>query len=80
VVVEGRADRVTDEGMLRRLADRWLERLDWPFEVVEGGFRDPGQPDGRADGSAQAHVFALFPTKVLVFGKGEPYSQTRFRF
>lgn len=80
VVVEGRAGRVTDETMLKRLADRWLEKLGWPFEVVAGGFRDPeGSPDGDG-GAAMAHVFALFATKVLVFGKGEPYSQTRFRF
>jgi hypothetical protein len=78
VVVEGRASRVTDGDMLRRLADRWLAKLDWPFEVVDGGFSDPGR---EGEGSApMAHVFAVLPTKVLVFGKGEPYSQTRFRF
>jgi hypothetical protein len=80
VVVEGHARRVTNDDMLRRLADRWKEKLDWPFEVVEGGFRDPGQPDIEANGAAQAHVYALSPTKVLVFTKGEPYSQARFRF
>ena len=79
VVVEGRAGRVTDVATLRRLADKWLAKLDWPFEVVEGGFRDPGRDDDDGSGP-MAHVFALFPTKVLVFGKGEPYSQTRFRF
>jgi hypothetical protein len=76
VVVEGRARRVTDGDMLRRLAAKWLAKLDWPFEVVDGGFSDPGR-EGEAP---MAHVFAVFPTKVLVFGKGEPYSQTRFRF
>ena len=80
VVVEGHARRVIDEEMLRRLADQWLEKLDWPFEVVEGGFRDPNQPSDAEGSAPMAHVFALFTTKVLVFGKGEPYSQTRFRF
>jgi hypothetical protein len=79
VIVEGRARRVTDETTLRRLADRWLEKLGWPFEVVEGGFRDPGAADGDK-GAAMAYVYSLFTTKVLVFGKGEPYSQARFRF
>lgn len=78
VVVEGRAGRVTDEGRLNRLAEEWLAKLDWPFEVVDGGFSDPGQDV--AGSAPMAHVFALVPTKVLVFGKGEPYSQTRFRF
>ncbi len=79
VVVERRAGHVTDEDMLRRLAEGWLAKLEWQFEVVEGGFRDPGQEDDAGTGP-MAHVFALFATKVLVFGKGETYSQTRFRF
>src|SRR5262245_42931068 len=41
VVVEGIATRVDDEEQLHRLAAQWLSKLDWPFEVVEGGFRDP---------------------------------------
>jgi hypothetical protein len=36
-------------------------------------------PDGD-DPPAVAHVFAVRPAKVLAFGKGEPSSQTRFRF
>jgi general stress protein 26 len=71
VVVEGVAERVTDEVLLRRLAQQWLARLDWPFEVVDGGF---GDADGRV-----ALVFRVAPTKVLAFGK-RPYSQTRYRF
>ncbi len=46
--------------------------LDWDFEVTDGAFRDP---DGR-----RGLVFGVTPTKVLSFGKGEPYSQTRYRF
>ena len=74
VIVEGTATRVEDEQQLRRLAARWLSKLDWPFEIVEGGFRDP---DGGAD---LAYVFAVAPRKILAFGKGEPFSQTRYRF
>ncbi len=73
VVVEGQAERVTDEAQLRRLAALWQERLDWHFEVTEGGFGEHGATD-------LALVFAVAPTKVLAFGKGSPYSQTRYRF
>ncbi len=73
VVVEGRAERVTEDALLRRLAPMWMERLDWRFEVVEGGFGGDGPSD-------LALVFAVAPTKVLAFGKGSPYSQTRYRF
>lgn len=73
VVVEGGAARVTDEALLRRLAEMWMSKLDWPFEVADGAFRDP-------EGGHQALVFGVAPTKVLSFGKGVPYSQTRYRF
>lgn len=74
VIVEGRAVRVTDEPLLERLAARWQSKLSWAFDVVDGGFRE-----STADGGT-AHVFAVAPTKVLAFGKGEPFSQTRYRF
>ncbi|MPZ26810.1 MAG: pyridoxamine 5'-phosphate oxidase family protein [Micromonosporaceae bacterium] len=73
VVVEGDAVRVTDEPLLRRLAALWESKLDWRFDVADGGFRDP-------DGGTAPLVFGVAPTKVLSFGKGEPYSQTRYRF
>ena len=83
VVTEGRAERVTDDDLLHRLADRWRTKLGWHFEVVDGGFHDP-QPPG-TDGAGgepvdDAMVFRVVPTKVLAFGKGEPYTQTRYRF
>ncbi|HSJ82453.1 MAG TPA: pyridoxamine 5'-phosphate oxidase family protein [Acidimicrobiia bacterium] len=78
VVVEGRAVRVTDEPLLRRLATMWKTKLDWSFEVVPGGFRDPVVED---TGEGQiGHVFAVAPAKVIAFGKGEPFSQTRYTF
>ena len=75
VVVEGAAVRVEDNARLHRLAAMWQQKLDWPFEVVDGGFRDPAPA-----GADLAYVFAVAPRKVLAFGKGEPYSQTRYRF
>jgi general stress protein 26 len=72
VVVEGSATRVTNNVRLQRLAALWKSKLDWDFEVGDGAFRDP---EGR-----QGLVFGVTPTKILSFGKGEPYSQTRYRF
>jgi nitroimidazol reductase NimA-like FMN-containing flavoprotein (pyridoxamine 5'-phosphate oxidase superfamily) len=81
VVVEGRAERVTDQTRLERLAALWLAKLDWPFEPVEGGFRDRSPETGGADADDAdiALVFAVSPSKVLAFGKGEPFTQTRYR-
>ena len=69
VVVEGTAERVTDHARLVELAALWQSKLDWPYEVGEDAF---------SDGTRTAWVFAVRPTKVLAFGKGE-FSQTRYR-
>lgn len=75
VVVEGEAVRASDDALLRRLAAMWKAKLDWPFEVVDGMFEDP-----EGGGGGRAAVFAVHPTKILAFGKGDTYSQTRYRF
>ena len=72
VVVEGSAARVTNKAKLQRLAALWKSKLDWPFEVGDGAFHDGAGRTGL--------VFGIKPTKVLAFGKGEPFSQTRYCF
>jgi hypothetical protein len=67
VVVEGTAVLVTDSARLQRLAALWKPKLDWAFEVTDGGFRDPGGRLGL--------VFGVTLAKVLAFGKN-PYSQS----
>jgi general stress protein 26 len=71
VVVEGTAARVTGPAQLQRLAALWKSKLDWDFQVTDGGFLDPAGRTGL--------VFGVKPAKVLAFGKS-PYSQTRYRF
>lgn len=73
LVVEGLAERVTDPGTLKRLADAWGTKYgkEWHFGVGDGVFT-------HSDGG-DALVFGVAPTKVLGFGKGE-YSQTTWRF
>jgi general stress protein 26 len=70
VVVEGVAERVTNDTILRRLAQMWRDKIDWVFEVGDGVFIDP--KDG-----GRAVVFAVTPSKILAFRKA-PYSQTRY--
>jgi hypothetical protein len=43
----------------------------WPFEVQNGHFDH---------GPGKAVVLAVAPGTVFGFGKGEPFSQTRWRF
>ena len=73
------AERVTDRTTLERLAQMWQSRLDWPYDVGEDGFRH--RPDGRAPNVEEGSVpvFAVRPSKVLSFGRGERFIQTRYR-
>jgi nitroimidazol reductase NimA-like FMN-containing flavoprotein (pyridoxamine 5'-phosphate oxidase superfamily) len=74
VVVEGDAERVTDEAVLRRLADALVAKYGdvWRFDVGNGSFLHVGTTD-------EAWVYAVRPRTVFAFGKA-PHTQTRYRF
>jgi hypothetical protein len=67
---------VTDPERLQRLADAWVAKYgeEWRFTPVDGTFAHG------AEFEVVAHVFAVAPTEVFGFGKGEVFSQTRWRF
>lgn len=73
IVVEGDAATITDETRLQHIADTYVSKYgnDWHFDVRDGAFYSEG---GRAS------VFAIVPTTAFGFGKGDPFSQTRWRF
>lgn len=79
VVVEGRAERCTDRAVLEALARMWRDRLDWPYDVDDDGFRH--HADGLAPNpdAASLPVFGVRPDKVLSFSRGDHFAQTRFR-
>jgi hypothetical protein len=70
VVIEGTVARVSDTGVLARLAQMWRDKLDWVFHVGDGVFLD-------SQSTGVALVFAVTPSKILAFTKA-PYSQTRY--
>jgi nitroimidazol reductase NimA-like FMN-containing flavoprotein (pyridoxamine 5'-phosphate oxidase superfamily) len=72
VVIEGSAERVTNEEKLRRIAAAYEEKYgaEWHFDVRDGAFHHD---------SGEALVFEVAPPKILGFGKGD-YSQTRWSF
>lgn len=72
VVVEGAAVRVSDEARLGLVADAYASKYDWHFTVRDGAFH--------GDAGNVALVYEVAPATVFGFGKGEPYSQTRWRF
>ncbi|GAA3396308.1 pyridoxamine 5'-phosphate oxidase family protein [Streptomyces roseoviridis] len=73
LVIEGEAVRVTDEEVLRALAEAYADKYgeEWRFGVRDGGFVSEG---------GTALVFAVPPTTAFGFAKGTPYGQTRWRF
>jgi nitroimidazol reductase NimA-like FMN-containing flavoprotein (pyridoxamine 5'-phosphate oxidase superfamily) len=72
LVVEGEAVQIRDEDKLRRLAGLWQTKFDWPWTVRDGRFHGE-------EGNV-AEVYEVKPDKVLGFGKGDTFSQTRWRF
>ena len=72
LVVEGDAVRVSNAAMLQRLADMFEAKYAWGFTVSEGGFNG-------GEGNIIL-VYEVAPTTAFGFGKGEPFSQTRWRF
>lgn len=72
-VIEGRAVRISDSGLLTRIADAYRAKYgqDWSFDVTDGRFVNTvGGP---------ATVFRVDPGTVFAFAKG-PYAQTVWRF
>ena len=71
IVLHGEAVVVRDLPLLQRVADAFLAKYgnDWAFEVADNGtFGGHGL------------VYQLAPTQALGFGKGEPFSHTRWDF
>lgn len=74
LVVEGDALQVRNEAALKRLADEYVSKYgeDWRFTVRDGAFLNPG--------GGKALVYEVRPKTAFGFGKGEPFSQTRWRW
>jgi nitroimidazol reductase NimA-like FMN-containing flavoprotein (pyridoxamine 5'-phosphate oxidase superfamily) len=73
VVIEGDAVQLTDDALLKRLAEAWAAKWDgrWHFEARGGAFHH--------EHGGVALVFSVKPTKILAFAKGN-FSHTRHRF
>ena len=75
VILEGVAEHVTDMDVLRRAADAYVDKYgeEWRFTPKDGHFYHAG-------GHGHADVFAVRPVTGFGFGRGETYTQTRWRF
>jgi|SRR5262249_6697037 len=76
LVVEGRAERVEDPALLRRVADEYARKYGWQATPRDGAFYDTeGAPTA---GPPPYEVYQLTLTRVLGFPAGESFSPTRW--
>jgi general stress protein 26 len=75
VAVEGAAVPVTDDALLRRLAELYRDRWDgrWQLDVQNGAVTST-TPD------VEVVVFEVTPRTARGHAKGDPFSQTTYRF
>ena len=73
IVIEGDAERIIDHMALQRVADAYEAKYGaaWHFDVDNGAFQSGGH---------EAWVYRVAPVTAFGFGKGDPFSQTRWRF
>jgi hypothetical protein len=73
IVLHGDVEILRDLPELQRVADAFLTKYggDWAFDVAD---------DGTFSGPGGALVYRLNPTQALGFGKGDPFSHTRWDF
>jgi hypothetical protein len=62
LILEGTAERITDEATLRRVVEAYGTRLEWPLEVSGEGVIGPNAPTA---GPPPYAMFRLVPTRVF---------------
>jgi hypothetical protein len=77
LVVEGIAARVTDEARLRRVAEEYVSKYEWPVEIRDGFFYGDGAPTA---GPPPYAVFEVRPSTIFGFPAAEDLRPTRWRF
>jgi hypothetical protein len=77
LVVEGEAIGVGDETELRRVAEAYADKYEWPVTVREGAFHGEGAPTA---GPPPYYVYAVRPSAVFGFATDGGQVSTRWRF
>ena len=72
ITIEGAVAAVSDEARLRRLAEEYVIKYGWRFTVANGALLN--------EAGGRAVVFVVVPQTAFGFAKGDPFSQTRWRF
>jgi uncharacterized pyridoxamine 5'-phosphate oxidase family protein len=79
LVVEGEAVKITDDEMLKRVAEVYKSKYDWPITVENHAYSAPyGAPSA---GKPPYELYQVRLKKAFAMGSSEPpYGATRWRF
>lgn len=78
LVIEGEAAKVREEAKLRRVAEAYASKYEWPVTVRDGAFHDTeGAPTA---GPPPYEVYEVTPTTAFGFATDQSLSSTRWRF
>jgi nitroimidazol reductase NimA-like FMN-containing flavoprotein (pyridoxamine 5'-phosphate oxidase superfamily) len=62
LIIEGRAERVTDDATLQRVADAYRSKMEWPLEVQGSRVVGPNAPTA---GPPPYAIFRMAPTTIF---------------
>lgn len=80
LVLEGRAEVVTDPETVARLAHHYASHEGWPCEVDSSGTALTAPFSAQSAGSPPWHLFRIEPSSAQVVQCVEPHGATRWRF
>ncbi len=77
MVVEGEAQKISDENQLKDVAEAYDSKYQWQVSIRDGAFYANGAPTA---GPPPYEVYKVVFDKVYGFGTHETFSPTRWRF
>lgn len=77
LVVEGTAERVSDETEISGVAEAYAAKYGWRVTIRDGAFEAEGAPTA---GPSPYHVYRLTSTVAFGFGTDDSLNATRWRF
>lgn len=80
LVVEGRAELVTDPQAVAACAEHWRTREGWPCEVDESGTALTAPYSAQSAGRPPWHVYRIAPISAHAIMTAEPFGAMRWRF
>ena len=79
IVVEGRAEKITEPAVVRQMASRWTTD-GWPARADESGEAITAEFSAPSAGPPPWHIYRLTPVAATALPTVDPGGATRWRF